>query len=150
MTKVLESYNSVVENLNPILCNLPGRVIAIDGKDGAGKTTLGRFLAWNFNITLIESDLFIKHKSVVLELEYDKETILRIINFRLNKPRPVIIEGIAIRDLLNKLNVKPDFVIYIENEAYLGSHGLSKILSKYKEDYTPKKTANLIIKVDIF
>lgn len=147
MTKVLESYNSVVQNLEPILCNLPGRVIAIDGKDGSGKTTLGRFLAWTFNITLIETDLFIKPKSVVLE--YDEEIILHIINFRLNKPRPVIIEGIAIRNLLNELKVKPDFVIYIENEAYSGSHGLSKILSKYEEDYMPKQNANLVIKVDI-
>lgn len=53
-----DEYIEVIYRLKPILDGLPGKIIAIDGTPGAGKTTLGRFLAWYFNISLIESDLF--------------------------------------------------------------------------------------------
>jgi ABC-type phosphate/phosphonate transport system ATPase subunit len=52
-------YVPVDEALATLLCGLPGKLVAIDGRDGSGKTTLGRYLAWRFNVTLIESDLFL-------------------------------------------------------------------------------------------
>jgi cytidylate kinase len=50
-----------VEALTPIMRGLPGVIVTIDGRDGVGKTTLGRYLAWYFNVTLIETDLFLIH-----------------------------------------------------------------------------------------
>jgi hypothetical protein len=34
-------------------------LIAIDGVDGSGKTTLGRYLSWQIGASLIETDLFL-------------------------------------------------------------------------------------------
>ena len=55
----LPQYSDVIRALTPVLHDLPGRLIAIDGRSGVGKTTLGRYLAWRFNISLVESDLFL-------------------------------------------------------------------------------------------
>ena len=52
-------YARALSYLEPILLGLPPKVVAIDGAHGVGKTTLGRFLAWRFNISLIETDLFL-------------------------------------------------------------------------------------------
>jgi ABC-type multidrug transport system fused ATPase/permease subunit len=35
----------VVEALTPVLYDLPGTLVAIDGRPGSGKATLGRYLA---------------------------------------------------------------------------------------------------------
>jgi len=57
--KELPQYKVVMTALMPILYDLPGKLIAIDGRLGVGKTTLGRYLAWRFNISLVETDLFL-------------------------------------------------------------------------------------------
>ena len=59
MATVLPAYLKIVEALTPIMQGLPGMIVTIDGRDGVGKTTLGRYLAWHFNVTLIETDLFL-------------------------------------------------------------------------------------------
>jgi hypothetical protein len=56
----LESYRLAVTALAPVLDGLPAVVIAIDSLPGAGKTTLGRYLAWTFNVSLIETDTFMR------------------------------------------------------------------------------------------
>jgi hypothetical protein len=55
----LPQYKEVITALTPVLYDLPGKLIAIDGRSCVGKTTLGRYLAWQFNISLVESDLFL-------------------------------------------------------------------------------------------
>jgi MoxR-like ATPase len=52
-------YECAASALAPILDDLPGKVVAIDGYPGVGKSSLGRFLAWRFNISLIETDFFL-------------------------------------------------------------------------------------------
>ncbi|MFZ6845624.1 hypothetical protein [Undibacterium sp. RuTC16W] len=91
------AFDLVTAALTQPLYGLPLRVIAINGSYAAGKTTLARYLAWYFNISLIETDLFFESG---LPLKYRNEEIERIIFFRLSLPRPVIVEGIAVLELL--------------------------------------------------
>jgi tRNA A37 threonylcarbamoyladenosine biosynthesis protein TsaE len=56
ITRELPQYADIVRRLKPVLAGLPPKLIAIDGPMGSGKTTLGRHLAWRFNVTLIEAD----------------------------------------------------------------------------------------------
>jgi len=138
-----EKYKLVTDELDKVLNNLPGKLVAIDGKDGSGKTTLGRFLAFNYNVSLIETDLFLKEEQD--SFTYYEDQINRIIERRLSIPRPVIVEGVAILELLEKLNRPKDYLIYVENEEFEGSHGLSEKLSKYEERYKPKGSADFIL-----
>jgi len=86
-----DEYIEVIYRLKPILDSLPGKIIAIDGTPGAGKTTPGPFLAWYFSISLIESDLFRSTSEGRKELNYLEEEIKRIIQSKLLLPRPVIL-----------------------------------------------------------
>src|ERR1700691_3860767 len=92
----------VLSALAPILYNLPGKLVAIDGRSGTGKTTLGRYLAWRFNVSLVESDLFLVPSQGTLV--YHNEAINRVIARRIEKPRPVIVEGVAVLRLLAELS----------------------------------------------
>ncbi len=147
MTEILEPYNGVVSKLDPILSNLPAKLIAIDGKSGSGKTTLGRFLSWNYNVSLIETDFFRQLTNETLE--YNESEIKRIIGSRLKKERPVIIESAIVQKLLNNINLKPDYIIYIVNESYERDDWLVSVISEYDKEFKPKETSNLVIELDV-
>lgn len=122
----------------------PVKVVAIDGNDGAGKSTLGRFLACRYNTSLIETDFFIKIKSK--SFSYDEENISRIIRKRLELDRPVIVEGIKLLEILERIKIPHDFLIYLKNANYDGSGTLADILRSYSERYSPQQQANIFIK----
>jgi len=146
MPRVLPGYEAAVSALTPVLHDLPGRVVAIEGRDGVGKTTLGRYLAWHFNVSLIETDLFLVRNQG--RLVYRDVEISQLIDARLKKPRPVIIEGVAILKLLQRLKVTPDFLIYVRNPFESGSQGLSAELSDYERTFTPEAKANVVVTLD--
>ena len=135
-------YEQVVEALTPVLNNLPGKVVGIDGRDGSGKTTLGRFLAWYFNVSLIETDLFLFDGQ---GFSYRLEEINRIIGVRLSKPRPVIVEGVQLLSLLSQLGRSGDFLIYVKNQEFSGSEALSHELRAYEKSHKPETAANLVL-----
>jgi len=147
MPDILEPYHEVVKELEAVLYNLPGKLIAIDGKDGSGKTTLSRYLSWYFNVSLIESDLFRTQEDG--KLEYREDEIKRIIEYRLNLPRPVIIESVVVQQLLKNINKKADFNIYIINETYERDNWLVEIIHKYEKEYNPKNNANKVIELNV-
>src|SRR5262245_65082282 len=119
MAAVLAGYATVVDALSPIMRNLPGVIVTIDGRSGVGKTTLGRYLAWHFNVTLIETDLFlIPAQDYVIYLD---DQINRIVERRITRPLPVIIEGIAVLELMKRINRTPDFSIYVNHSAQSSS-----------------------------
>ena len=137
-------YDRVVQALTPLLRDFPGKIVGIDGRDGSGKTTLGRFLAWYFDVTLIETDPFLDGGP---DLVYRTCEIDRIIAHRLSRPRPVIVEGIALLRLFEKLNRSPDFLIYVRNTEFEGSHALSEVISQYERDFGPDQRAHLVLEL---
>ncbi len=147
MPEIHKEYIKAVKALEPLLYDLPARVIAIDGRDGVGKTTLGRYLAWHFNVTLVETDLFTTSKRGVLQ--YYENEILRVVTERLKKPRPVIIEGVAMLQLLEQLKLNRDYYIYVSNKNQSGGLGLKRMLKDYESYYEPKKKADLVLKIKL-
>ena len=79
----------------------------------AGKTTFARFLAWYFNIPLIESDFYLIPNQ---GFTYDVSEIDRIISFRKKLSRPVIVEGFCVLKTLAEIQTPPDIVIYVQNK----------------------------------
>jgi uridine kinase len=145
-TEMKQDYSDVADALASVLNNLPPKIIAINGRPGVGKTTLGRFLACRFEISLIETDLFLKGNG---RLEYRHcDAISHMIEVRINrKDRPVIVEGVAVLRLLDELERKPDFVIYIESkddEADKdGGSAWLKDLWEYEANFSPRDKADL-------
>jgi len=151
MPQTERAYAPAVEALQPVLRNLPGRLVAIGGSPGVGKTTLGRYLAYLFNVSLIETDLFLIPKQGVMV--YHNEWINHVIGSRLDRDdaewqRPVIIEGSTVLRLLSSIGRKPDIIIHVINEDAPESSGaLADDLRRYEDEYAPATNAHLSLKL---
>ena len=137
-------FDLAAQQLAPHLVNLPGKLIAIDGRDGSGKTTLGRFLAWYFNIALVETDLFLRDG---YGLTYYADQIERLVAQRLAKPRPVIVEGVAVLKTLQSIGRTPDLLVYVTNANNPGSDSLAKRLSDYEATFSPRSVAHVSVQL---
>lgn len=138
------AYVKVVAALSPVLHGLPPKIIGIGGRPGVGKTPLGRYLACTFNVSLLESDLFLIDETRGT-LAYRNKEVAHVIAFRINRcERPIIVEGAVVLRLLDEVNRKPDFTIYIKGGSLPGSETLRKELKAYETEFSPEKSADFV------
>lgn len=147
MPTVLPSYTTIVEALRPILRANPGAIVTIDGREGVGKTTLGRYLAWTYNVTLIETDLFlIPTRDYVVHLD---DQVNRIIERRIATPLPVIAEGITMLQLMKRIHRTPAFSIYLTRRGHRSGPLLERKLSMYEAEFSPSTSASLTLEIEV-
>lgn len=115
-------------------------LIGVDGRDGAGKSTLARFLAWQMGMPAIETDLFLAED----ELVRDTCRLVQLINARFDKSRPVIVEGMLLLKNLESIGLKPDYLIYVENQSFDGSDKWQDMFKTYEEKFKPRESADFI------
>lgn len=140
-----KQFTKAAHSLLPHLRGLPGKLVAVDGRPGVGKTSLARFLAWHFNVSLIETDLFLKQPALTkgaLGLNYDLGTIRQMIDCRLAKPRPIIVEGVSVLRTLQQLGKAPDVLIYVSNSCN-HSGRLDAMLTRYDTAFSPSLRADI-------
>ena len=121
------------------------QVVVVVGDTGSGKTTLGRFLAWRFNVTLIETDLFLHRDKG--DFAYRNEQIAGIIDHRMEADRPVIIEGVVALRLLAEMEREHAFHIHLICDESAGSSITEQEWGKYDTDYRPSAKANLMLEL---
>ena len=124
----------VQEALSPI--HLP-LLVAIDGADGIGKSSLASWLAWQLGAPAIHLDLYVIRGSNPLRWRSDE--LQRIVHTRLVEHKgPLVAEGILILDALGAIGRKPDFLVYVEGE---GGRGLSSLIAEYRMRHKPEQQA---------
>ena len=123
----------VHERLGP---NRAPLLIAIDGPDGVGKSSLASWLAWQLGAPAIYLDLYMIRDSD--PLRWRGELLPLIVTRLLAHAGPLIVEGILVLDALAQIGQKPDFLVYVDGE---GSHGLSRRLAAYRARHKPDQQA---------
>src|SRR5262245_36929945 len=128
--------HKVQERLGP---NRLPLLIAIDGPDGVGKSSLASWLAWQLGAAAIHLDLYVIRGSD--PLRWRTEGLWRVVNARLiGHAAPLVIEGIMVLHALATIERKPDFLVYL---AGVGGHGLSGRLAAYRARHQPEQRADV-------
>ncbi|MBU4034001.1 MAG: hypothetical protein KKG34_04310, partial [Proteobacteria bacterium] len=97
---VLE-YPEYQEIRDDIWQNMPkweSFIIAIDGRDHSGKSSLGRYLSWQLGMSCLELDTF--RNLQLSPYDFRLDDLRRSIDSRLERNRPVIVEGVTVRVVL--------------------------------------------------
>ena len=102
-------------------------LIAIDGADGIGKSSLASWLAWQLGMPAVHLDLFLTSLHPIQWLTAD---LKRAVDRRLDLKRPVIVEGVMVLDALDQIGRKADFVVHVEG---VGGIGLAEQLVEYQD-----------------
>ena len=136
---------------------LPWRTltIGIDGRMGAGKSTLGRFIAWQLGMPLIETDMWMHRRHLPIGYRYSE--LAQIVRARRADERPTIIEGVKLLETLERIDVRCDFLIWLRsNEDPTSEEELSEILrsgtrvadvESYIRSYDPESHASRVLKI---
>jgi uridine kinase len=89
-------------------------LIAIDGADGCGKSSLASWLAWQLGMPAVQLDLYLTSLDPV---QWRVEDLERVVAKRIDRNRPVIIDGVLVLDALGKIGRKADFFVFVSGDA---------------------------------
>jgi hypothetical protein len=116
-------------------------LIAIDGADCSGKSSLASWLAWQLGMPAVQLDLYLK--SAVQPIQWLVEDLTRVVARRLDRDRPLIIDGVLILDALNQIGRSPDFLVFVSG-GHEGS-SLAPQIAAYKSRQNLPTRADFVI-----
>jgi hypothetical protein len=117
-------------------------LFAVDGRDGAGKSAVASWLAWQLGMPAIQLDLYLLQGSPV---RWRIDELRAALNARIKNEKPVIVEGVAVLKALQQTNLKSDFLVFVENTGFDGSHGLGGEIANYFSEYRPQQAADFVL-----
>ncbi|MBI1928061.1 hypothetical protein HYR99_27935 [Candidatus Poribacteria bacterium] len=90
-------------------------IIGVDGTTGCGKTTIARQIAQTLNLEHVELDSVLeKHQGGYADyINYHE--LRRLIDRAAQFPRSIVVEGICLLKILDRIQVTPDILIYIKH-----------------------------------
>ncbi|UEM02535.1 hypothetical protein JL101_021465 [Skermanella rosea] len=111
-------------------------LIAIDGRDGAGKSSLASWLSWQLNMPSVNLDLFLTGKG----LHWRIEDLARLLETRC-ATKPLIVEGIFVLEILSELDRTPDFTVFVDNQKNISDNSLMADIRDYWRRYNLPESA---------
>lgn len=117
-------------------------IVGIDGRDGAGKSTLASWLSWQLGYPAVFLDMFVDPHS--RPLTWRACDLARVLDSR--QRRPVIVEGVLILDALEQVGRNPDFLVFVEKSGNEGSCALRSLLKAYFRRRRPKDHADYVLR----
>jgi len=85
-------------------------LIAIDGADGSGKSSLASWLAWQLGMPAIQLDLYLTN---LHPIQWRTKDLARVVDRRIGRNRPVIIDGVLLLDALDQIGRNADFLVFV-------------------------------------
>ena len=85
-------------------------LIVIDGADGSGKSSLASWLAWQLGMPAIQLDLYLTSTQPI---QWRSAHLARVVARRLDRDRPVIVDGVLALDALDQIKRKPSFLVFV-------------------------------------
>jgi len=130
---IFRNADLLIKQLNEDNSRFAIKVIAIDGKDGVGKSTLAKKIAINLNGSYLELDQFIEKNKGHYVSAIKKDDLLNEIRNNSNK-KPVLIEGICAQEVLKSLKAVSGLGIKIvlNTSKPIFARGLSEIVKRAK------------------
>jgi hypothetical protein len=116
-------------------------VIAIDGRDGVGKSSLASWLGWQLEMPTVALDLFVIRDSDPIAWRVD--ALNRLIDARIDLRRPIIVEGILLLKALDAFYKVQRRLIWLTMDEREGSCNLRGQFEDYEREYNPANKAAL-------
>src|SRR5262245_11261617 len=115
-------------------------LIAIDGADASGKSSLASWLAWQLGMPAIQLDLYLTDRHPI---EWQIADLARAVARRIDRQRPLIIEGVLVLDALDQIGRKADFLVFVTG-GYPES-SLASQIADYQKRRKPSERADFTI-----
>jgi hypothetical protein len=115
-------------------------LIAVDGADNAGKSSLASWLAWQLGMPAVQLDLYLTN---LRPIQWLTEDLDRVVARHLDRDRPLIIDGVLVLDALDQIGRMPNFLVFVS-----GGHERSSLapqIAAYMSRQTLQERANFII-----
>lgn len=123
------------------------RVIGIDGDNGTGKSTLAREINAALGGTIVSVDDFLLGNGQPYLSQVDFARLSTTLD---GAAAPIIIEGVLLQDVLHRLGVSADYIVYAQCEHEgLTMHGASAEIEEYNRRRSPRRTAQLLVTLRI-
>ena len=131
-----DQHRELISKLKADLCPWRKLTIAIDGRDNVGKSSLGRYLAWQLGLPVIELDLLVHSRRE--SIEYDTYALGRLVSARHDRDRPVIVEGVLVLRALAQIDVVPEALIYVRAEGQEGNETWRNLFDQYEMEFASR------------
>lgn len=106
-------YEKALLHCSPFVQREGPAVIGIDGRDGAGKTSLSNWLGWRLHLPIIHLDLFTDWPNDGPP-QWRREPLRQALEGRLGRGRVAIVEGVMLLDALANVEHRPDLLVFVE------------------------------------
>lgn len=116
-------------------------LIGIDGINGSGKSALAAWLSWQLEMPAVHLDLYLAPNRD--PPAWRTEDLAHVIEVQKALERPTIAEGILLLDVLDAINRKPDFRVFVEKHEHKSGEDY---VAAYLHQRTPKQTADYVVK----
>lgn len=111
--EIYDNYDKLFNDID----TLKPKVIAIDGYDGVGKTTLAKDIQRK-GYVVVNLDKFLSKKNTGIYFKY--LNFVKIKKFiSLNQNKKLVIEGVMVFKVLERLGIKPEYSIYLTDSVWI-------------------------------
>lgn len=110
-------------------------IVALDGRDGAGKTTLGHYLALHSGRQFLDTDFYLKRRKLAAP-KHTRDLAL-VLNRQKVRNRPVVLAGVFVARSLRSMGFSIDFLVRVIRVEQSGCDRWGDDYDSYEADYTP-------------